>query len=188
MRELLKEGRVRLWLALVGSASILILTTYTLVQQSTRLASNDLPIATAQTVKKELEKGASPADVVPAVKTDIRNDSTIFVTITDGAEHILANSASLDGGTSLPPAGTFAYTKAHGSDHFTWQPKNNVRLATYLLPYGSSPNDGFIIAGQSLKQAEDKISTYGWLALAGWLAVVAWVSLLLLLPYTDNRK
>lgn len=188
MRELLRESRVRLWLALVGTASILILTAYTFVQQSTRLTANDLPVATAQTIRHELEHGASPADVVPAVKTDLRSDSTVFVTVTDGAEHILANSANLDGGSSLPPAGTFAYTKDHGSDHFTWQPKDNVRLATYLLPYGSSPNDGFIITGQSLKQAEDRTSTYGWLALAGWLAVVAWVSLILLLPYANNKK
>lgn len=188
MHKLLREAKVRLWLALVGMATILILTAYTLVQQSTRLTANDLPIATAQTIKHELENGAAPADVVPAVKTDLRNDSATFVIVTDGAEHILATSANLDGGTSLPPAGTFSYTKDHGSDHFTWQPKDGVRLATYIVPYGNSPNDGFIITGQSLKQAEQRTSTYGWLSLAGWLAVVAWVSLLLLLPYASKTK
>lgn len=188
MRKLLRESRVRIWLALAGTSFILILTAYTLVQQSTRLAVNDLPVATAQVVKHQLESGSLPSDVVPTIKSDLRNDSTTFVIVTDNSEHVLAGSATLDGNTSLPPAGTFTFTKDHGSDHFTWQPKSGVRLATYMTKYGNSPNDGFVITGQSLKQAEDRIGTYGWLALAGWLAILAWISLLLLLPYANNSS
>ena len=187
MKALLARDRTRWWLAVVGVSTILLITAYTLVQQSTRLAANDLPLSTAQTIKHELDGGAEPSDVVPAVKTDLKTDTTIFVTVTDNAEHVLAGSATLDGQPSLPPAGAFAFTKDHGSDHFTWQPKNGVRLATNMLRYGTSPNDGFIIAGQSLKQAEDRIGTYGWLSLAAWLAIVAWSSLVLLLPYASKK-
>lgn len=188
MKNLLAQDRVRIWLALTGVATVLIVTAYTLVQQSTRLAANDLPMATAQAVKHELEDGAQPNDVVPAVKTNLRQDSTVFVTITDNAEHVLASSAALDGQPSLPPAGTFAFTKDHGSDQFTWQPKGGVRIAAYILRYGASPNDGFIVSGQSLAPAEDRIAKYTWLAFAGWLAIIAWASLTLLLPYADKKS
>lgn len=187
MRALWAQEKGRWWLAIVGTATILLITAYTLAQQSTRLAANDLPLSTAQTIKHGLASGAQPSDVIPAIKTDLRTDSTVFVTITDGSEHILASSATLDGQPSLPPAGTFAFAKDHGSDHFTWQPKTNVRLATFILRYGTAPNDGFIITGQSLTQVEDRIGTYGWLALAAWLAVLAWSSLILLLPSAKKR-
>ncbi len=172
----------------MGVSTVLIGTAYTLVQQSTRLAVNDAPLATAQTVKHEIDGGAQPSDVVPAIKTNLRTDSTVFVTVTDSSEHVLASSATLDGQPTLPPAGTFVFTKDHGSDHFTWQPKGGVRLATYILSYGKSPNDGFIITGQSLRQAEDRIEIYGWLALAGWVAIVAWTSLILLIPTTKKSN
>jgi hypothetical protein len=70
----------------------------------------------------------------------------------------------------------------HGTDHFTWQPEAGVRLATRVITYGKSPSDGFIITGQSLRQYEERISTYTYIALAAWLAVLAWSYLLLLLP------
>ena len=186
MKNLLAQDRVRIWLTFVGVSIILIGTAYAMVQQSTRLAANDLPMAAAQTAKHELESGSQPNDVIPAVKTNLRSDSTVFLTITDNAEHVLASSATLDGQPSLPPAGTFAFTKDHGSDHFTWQPKDGVRLATYMMRYGTSPNDGFIVAGRSLKQAEDRIETYTWLAMAGTVAVIAFASLTLLIP-TANK-
>lgn len=172
---------------MVGMGTILLIAIYTLVQQSTRLAANDLPISTAQAVKHELDSGAQPSDVVPAIKTDLRSDSTVFVIITDNSEHVLASSAILDGQPSLPPAGTFAFTKDHGSDWFTWQPKDDVRMAAYMLRYGTSPSDGFIITGQSLKQAEDRIGKYGWLTLTAWLVMTAWATLIVLLPSTNKK-
>jgi hypothetical protein len=149
-----------------------------MVQQSTRRSANDLPLMTAQLVKKQLVSGAAPSEVVPTDKTDLRSDFAVFVIITDDSRHVLASSANLDGKTPLPPAGTFNFTAAHGSDNFTWQPTSGVRLATEMLSF----NDGFIISGQSLKPFEDKVAIYNSLALAALLAVLAWISVFLLLP------
>jgi len=188
MKEFLAKSAVRIWLAIVGVAAILLITAYTFVQQEARLSANDQPQDTAQVEKHQLENGAQPSDVVPTVKTDLSSDSSVFVTVTDSSEHVLASSASLDGSASLPPANTFVFTKQHGSDHFTWQPRSGVRLATYILPYGNSPNDGFIIAGQSLKQAEKRIETYTVLMVIAWLAVVAWTTFILIIPTTKKSK
>ncbi len=188
MNEALDRSRVRIWLAVVGTATLVLGAAYAMVQQSTRLAANDLPLATAQTIKHELENGASASDVVSALKTDLKDDSSVFVIVTDGSKHILASSATLNGQTPLPPQGVFEYTAAHGTDHFTWQPTSGVRLASYVLTYGKSPNDGFVIAGQSLKQAEDRTITYGYLTLAAWIATLAWTSFTLLFPMTTKTK
>lgn len=173
----------RAWLAIAGAATIIIGTAYTMVQQSTRLSADDLPLSAAQTAQQELQSGSNAKDVVPALKTNLRSSTGIFVIITDDTEHITAGSANLDGQTPLPPRGVFDFTQQHGTDHFTWEPATGVRLATRVLPYnGGNNNKGFIITGQSLKPFEDRISTYTWIAAAGWLATIAWSYLLILLP------
>ncbi len=186
MKTLLAHPNFRVWLAIVGTASLILGTSYTMVQQSTRLSADDLPLTTAQVAKQELQNGSTATEVVPTLKTNLQTDSSVFIIVTDSSKHVLASSAVLNGRTPLPPNGVFSFTAQHGSDHFSWQPQNGVRLAARVLKYGASPNDGYIITGQSLKQFENRISAYGWLALAGWLAVLAWSYLILLLP--KSRK
>jgi hypothetical protein len=163
-----------------------------MVQQSARLAANDLPIITAQAVEKQLSTGSAPTDLVLSKKVNLRNDGSVFVTITNNDRNILASSAELNGKTPLPPAGVFEYTKAHGVDNITWQPTSGVRLAMHVQTYSNSSGSGFIITGQSLKQTESHINTFTLLALLGWLMTVIWSSFVLLLPgiksTTKNRN
>lgn len=178
MKRWFESDSFRLWIALVGTATLLLGAAYTMVQQSTRLAADDLPLQTAESIRYQLSKGATVQDAVPAVKTDLRTGNTVFAIITNKSQDVLASSASLDGKTPLPPTGVFDFTKDNGSDHFSWQPAANVRLATRILSY-SANGGGYIITGQSLKPAEDRINIYGELAVAAWLAMFAWVSLVM---------
>src|SRR6266404_3384958 len=174
MSRILGNPLVRAWLAIVGVATLVLGASYAMVQQSTRLSADDLPLTTSQLAKQELQNGSDAKDVVPTLKTNLRYDASVFMIITDNSEHVIASSAMLDGQTPLPPRDVFNFASAHGSDHFTWVPSTGVRLATRVTKYGTSPSDGFIIAGQSLTPFEDRISTYGWIALAAWLASAAW--------------
>lgn len=176
-----------MWLAVVGVATLVLGANYAMVQQSTRLSADDLPLTTAQVAKQELQAGSSASDVVPTLKTDLANDTSVFTIVTDNSKHVIASSAVLNGMTPLPPNGVFSFTTTHGTDHFTWQPQSGVRLATRVETYGKSPDDGFIITGQSLKPYENRITTYTALAAAAWLAVLAWSYLLLLLPRTKLK-
>lgn len=159
-----------------------------MTQQSTRLAADDQPLVAAQTAQKELENGAAATDTVATLKTDLRSDSSVFVIVTDSSLHVLASSATLGNKTPLPPAGVFDYTRTHGTDHFTWQPEPGVRLATRVLAYGSGASGGFIISGQSLRQAESRIAIYGRLALSAWLASLAWATIILLMGQRRSFK
>jgi len=188
MSEVFGSPPLRIWLAIAGTATLVIGASYAMVQQSTRLSADDLPLTTAQVAKQELQNGSSAKDVVPTLKTDLRSDTSVFMIITDNTKHVIASSAVLDGRTPLPPEGTFEFTANHGSDRFTWQPTDNVRLATRMTKYGKTPSDGFIITGQSLKPFEDRIITYNWVALSAWLASLAWSYLLILLPHIGRKR
>src|SRR3954454_22730512 len=140
MMRLLKNAQVRLWLALAGTATLVLGASYAMVQQSTRLSADDLPLSTAQVAEQELQGGSNAKDVIPTLKTNLRNDTSVFVIVTDNTEHILASSAVLDGQTPLPPKGVFDFTATHGTDHFTWQPVSGVRMATRVTSYGKQPD------------------------------------------------
>jgi hypothetical protein len=183
MIKWLRNAHRRLWLAVVGVATLILGASYAMVQQSTRLSADDLPASTAQVVKQELQAGSNAADVVPALKTNLSTDRSVFVIVTDNSKHVLASSATLNGTTPLPPNGVFEFTAKHGSDHFTWEPQNGVRVAARVDRYGNTPDDGFIITGQSLNPYENRISTYTAITVAAWLAILAWSYLLILLPY-----
>jgi hypothetical protein len=187
MGRLWGNSLVRAWLAIIGVATLVLGASYTMAQQSTRLSADDLPLTTAQVAKQELQSGSDSKDIVPTLKTNLRNDTSVFMIITDGTQHVLASSAVLDGKTPLPPKGVFDFTNTHGSDHFTWEPAGGVRVAARVSNYGQPPNNGFIITGQSLKPFESRIMTFGWIALAAWVASIAWSFLLILLPHAGYK-
>lgn len=187
MNRALGNPLVRAWLAIVGVTTLVLGAAYTMAQQATRLSADDLPLTTAQVAKQELQQGSDTKDVVPTLKSDLRNDTSVFMIITDSTQHVLASSAVLDGITPLPPKGVFDYTHTHGTDRFTWEPSPGVRVATRVVAYGQAPDDGYIITGQSLKPFEDRIDTFGWISLAAWLAALAWSFLLILLPHAGYR-
>jgi hypothetical protein len=138
MKELWAKSQVRMWLAIVGSATLILGACYVMVQQSTRLSANDLPIITAQSLQDKLGQGASPSDVVPAQKVIPRGNYGVFVTIVDWDRYIQATNLNVDNKTPLPPKGVFDYTAKHGNDTITWQPTSDVRLATHVEVYSDS--------------------------------------------------
>lgn len=68
---------MRIWLAIMGTATLIIGAGYAMVQQSTRLAADDLPLSTAQSVSNQLMDGANPQDVVPAKAIDLRQQQRL---------------------------------------------------------------------------------------------------------------
>jgi hypothetical protein len=120
MKESWRTPQFRLWLAIVGATTLVLGAAYAMVQQSTRLAADDLPLATAQSIKYQLDNGADPNDIVPSIKTDLKNDASVFVTVTDNSRHVLASSATLN-----------------GFHQRTWQRPNNLGHRWNTLSYHS---------------------------------------------------
>src|SRR3954470_11132108 len=117
MKGILAKPSVQLWLAILGAATLVLIGSYAMVQQSTRLGANDIPTIEAQNLEQLLKKGTTPEEAVSDNAVDLGSGALApFAIVTDDSYHVVASSASLDGKTPLPPAGVFKYTKVHGSD------------------------------------------------------------------------
>lgn len=184
MQEGAKKNTLRVWLAIVGTATLVLGASYSMVQQSARLAADEAPLTVAQDAKQKISDDISPAEIVPEEETDLGTDSGVFLIITDPAKKVLATSAVLDDKAPLPPSAVFSDAERNGSDRFTWEPKNGVRLATQVLRFNDN-NGGYIIAGQSLSETEKRLKTYNLIALLAWLAVIVW-TMILLFPAAGN--
>jgi hypothetical protein len=183
MKQMLARPRVQLWLAITGTATLVLIGAYAMVQQSTRLGANDIPTVQAQSIEQSLKMGTAPEETVADKSVDLSGGALApFTIITDDNYHVLAASAVLNGKTPLPPAGVFSYTKAHLNDNITWQPQAGVRLATHVTTFNTPSGSGFIITGQSLAPFEDRVSTFTAIAVLSWIGVIAWTSFVLLLP------
>lgn len=184
MKVSLKKPEPRLWLTLVGVVSIIALMSYAVVQQSTRLDANNLPIQMSDTIAAKLSSGSSPADVIPLIPSSLGNDSIPFAIITDSNLNILASSAKLGGQQVLPPKGTFNFKVGQGGHSFTWEPAPYAREATHIAKY----DKGYIVTGQSLKEPEHQIAIYGLITLFFWLVAIAWISFALSLKLKPAKK
>ena len=183
MKKFWGGSHVRVWLAIVGSATLILGAAYAMVQQATRLAANDAPLIKAQALKDQLAQNSSSQSLVSDEKINPDQNYGIFTIITDKDGYLQASDLSIDGKTPLPPKGVLDYTKTHRQDNITWQPTSGVRLATHVESYTTNNQPaGFIITGQSLKPFEDRIGTYTALAAAAWVAVLGWTTLTLLIP------
>jgi len=145
------------WPVLAVAITLLCALVHLAVQQDIRLGANDPQIQLAHDAAAALAQGKRPADVVPSGTVDLATSLATHVTVFDAQGRPLASSASLEGATPAPPAGVFDYARTHEEDRFTWQPRPGVRIAAVLVHHaGASP--GFVLAGRSLREVEDRES------------------------------
>jgi hypothetical protein len=89
--------------------------------------------------------------------------------IFDNDGNVLASTGLLHGETPLLPPGMLQYTRGQGEDRITWQPENGVRIASVVV-HVEGMNSGFILAGRSLRDTEERIDQMGMLVTAGFAA------------------
>ncbi len=139
---------------------------YVSVQQNWRADANNPQIQMAEDAAAALANGASMQSLVPANKVDIASSLAAYVMVFDERGDALASSAQLDGTTPTIPAGVFAYTREHGEDRLTWQPRAGVRSAIVVTHFSG----GFVVAGRSLREVERQESNLTAMVFAAWFA------------------
>ena len=112
--------------------------------------ANHPQIEMARSAVSQLQRGESPAAVVPSQGVDIATSTDPFVIVTDTQRQVLASSANLSGTVVLPPAGVFESALSSGQDIVTWQPAPGVRAWIVVASY----EGGFVIAGRAPAGAE----------------------------------
>jgi hypothetical protein len=160
------------WLPLAVVATALCCTLYVVVQQSYRMSANDLPSLLAEDAAAAMGRGESVAAVVGSTTVDIGSSLAPFVAVFDGDGVLVDSSARLAGATPTPPKGVLAEARAKGRNAVTWQPAAGVRLATVTV---LAPGDGgnTVMAGHSLRTAEEHIVQMALLVALGWAATLA---------------
>lgn len=81
---------------------------------------------------------------------------------------MVASSVMLKGQQPNFPVSVFDSVRRLRQDRITWQPAPGVRSAAVVVPYRA----GFVLAGRSLRLAEEQVDSVGLLIFLGWLVTL----------------
>ena len=173
----------RVWLPFAVVATAFCALAYSSVQQVQRHDADDPQIQLAEDAASALNHGAAVNDVLPKNSVEMSQSLSPFVVIYGRDGKPIASSGLLNGQVPEYPKGALVSSLANGENRVTWQPKEDVRVASVVVPY----DDGFVMAGRNLREVEkreDQTEIYAaitWvLTLAATLVVIALGQLLLM--------
>ena len=99
-----------------------------------------------------------------------------FIIILDGSLQILASNVELNGEVPIPPKGVFETAKNEKEFRVTWQPRNDIRIAT-VIQYTKNPSEYYVLAGRSLNETENRIEQLIHFCMIFWVLSVAFIFL-----------
>jgi hypothetical protein len=167
--HLFRRG-LALFLPLAVLATLACGLIYVEVQQTLRSGANDPQYQLAEDAAARLDAGAPPRSVVDTASiVDPSSSLAPFVVIFDSNHTVIAATASLDGGPPVPPRGVLDAARPGAPSAVTWQPRAGIRIAAVTAAW----NDGFVLAGRSLRRVEQQEWNAELLAGAAWLAMLA---------------
>lgn len=159
------------WLALGALATAVCLLVYVVEQQTWRTTANDPQIQLARDAAAALAAGRPVETLVAHDAVDMERSLAPFLIVFDADGKIVASSGTLRGHVPVIPAGVFAWVRQHGEDRISWQPIGGVRIASVIVSYSGS-REGFVLAGRSLAETENRISEFGDLIALAWAATL----------------
>jgi hypothetical protein len=157
---------------------------YLAAQQMLRTGANDPQIQLAEDTARALDSGAAAETLVPAQKVELTASLAPFLMIFDGTGNVVASSAALRGANPALPAGVLEYVRQNGEDRVTWQPESGVRLAAVIV----KAQNGFVLAGRSLRETEKREGQMELLSFAALLGIWAVTLVVIALgEWTGNK-
>ena len=156
-------------LGVVGT--MLALTICITMQQALRMGADDPQKQLAGDAAAELEQGADAAAIVGDRRIDPQRSLSPFIIVLNDAGQPVASSVTLNGATPVPPSGVLEYVRQHQVDVLTWQPRRGVRIAAVIRRIAGD-HAGFVLAGRSLEEVENRKETIGSMMQIAWLGMV----------------
>lgn len=141
---------------------------YISVQQDYRSGANDPQVQVARDIADHLQEGRAIGGLFPADTIDIGRSLGLFAVLYDHAGQPVRSSASLDGQPVLLAQGVLDFTKEHGEDRVTWQPRAGVRMAMVVESVPGSPVS-YVAVGRSLQEVEAREHNLLMMSVTGWL-------------------
>ena len=142
---------------------------YVSLQQVLRQDANDPQIGMAEDAAAALAVGQVLPETPPV---DIAASLAAYNIIFDDQGQPVGGLARLHGALPAPPQGALLYAREHGQNRITWQPEPGVRSATVIVPVAGA-HPGYVLAGRSLAEVEQRTSNMFQLITVGWLATLA---------------
>jgi hypothetical protein len=99
-------------------------------QRMLRRGANQPQIEMAKFYASEIGSGEEPDNIIPPGYVDPERSLEPFVIFYDDQGRPEKATGYLDQSAPVPPLSVFEYSRSHGSDAFTWQPRPQVRIAT----------------------------------------------------------
>src|SRR5262249_26273142 len=159
---------LKAWLPLLAIITAFCALAYAAVQQVFRQSANDPQIQMAEDAAAALERGADVNSVLPAGHVDLEESIAPFVMVFDADGNVAATSVTLNGKTPQLPAGVLESAKQLHEDRVTWQPNDQVRVASVIVAY----SNGYVLAGRSLRDAEEREMQLRRFVYITWIAAV----------------
>ena len=162
---------LRHFLPLAVSITLIYGAVYIIVQQNYRISANDPQIQLAEDAAAALDQGQSTQAIIPSTQVDIASSLSPYVVVFDDTGKAVASSGILHGQFPSMPNGVFDATREIGEDRLTWQPEPGVRSATVIVHYHGA-HTGFVMAGRSLREVENRIDMLGMMTGVAWVGTV----------------
>lgn len=147
-------------------------TIYWTVQQSLRQSAYDPQIQMAEDTATLLNNGKFQPGPTNLYPIDISKSLSPFLIVYDSRGNVISSDAILNGQTPKMASGVFDWVAVHGEDRFTWQPQNDTRIGTIVVPFKSDKMSGFVVAGRNMREVEWRIERDGIEVAMGWAATV----------------
>jgi len=134
-------------------STLLLLTSYGLIQQSYRMGANDPQIQLAEDGAAALATG-DPADtIVGDSDINLRTSLAPAVIVYGDDKQVVVTDGKIDGKAPVIPDGVLEYAKLHGRNMVTWEPTSGVRLAAVVVRSGGE-TPGYVVAARSVREVE----------------------------------
>jgi hypothetical protein len=168
--------------AFAALGCFIVVCAYSFTQQSIRGSADFAPAQIGATLVAQLAGGADESifksyglSQQTSALSPEQVLSVIALEVSPSQRTPLASSVVWPASLPLPPADVYRHVPSNGKDTFTWQPRDDLRFATTVLPINS--NSGatkYLVVFQSLTPYESQISRLTWLSA---LAIIAWLVL-----------
>lgn len=166
---------VRAWFPFAFVVTALSLLIALTVQQSYRQSANDPQVEMAEDAAAALAGGANLQSLALSGTIDLSHSLSPFLVFYNEDGTPTGGNGLLEGKYPVLPQGIFAFVRAYGEDRVTWQPTPDLRYAIVITRTtdASGTPDGFVMAGRSLREVEDREDRLS------SMVAVAWISILL---------
>jgi hypothetical protein len=159
---------MRGWLPLAVTIAVLAVVMYGAAQQLLRQSANDPQVQMAEDAAAGLDQGREPVAGDPV---DIATSLTPYLIVFDAQGRPVSGSARLHGQLPAVPQGVLDNATRRGENRVTWQPEPGVRSATAIVPF-SGAHSGWVLAGRSLREVEQRENNLKLLIALGALAAL----------------